>query len=332
MKGKYIYGIIKGNDNIKFSNKGLYNKRPYALNYKNISAIITDAPIITYEPDQKGLLSHNRVLDEAIKSYSVLPLRFGTIARTESEVKNLLQSAYSLVLNKLNKIENKTEFDITITISNEQQMIKTVLSGNKEIRDFRDKLLAKGSDAGIEDKLLIGKMLATEVEKYKTALIRDIIKTLSVYSIKHKQLTGRDVLSSIAFLVSKRKLDEFEASIYKLGDKYGDMLKFKYTGPLAPYNFVEMKLILVNFNTVNNARKQLGLNELAALKDIKNAYRKMAQEFHPDLNPGDKIKEEEFKKIDNAYKLLYEYCRHYPKKNYTFTPEAINEFSILVEE
>lgn len=317
--------------NGKFSTKGLFNKRPYIITYNNISAIITDAPIRTYEADEKGLLSHNRVLDEVIKTQTVLPMRFGTIARSEDEVKSLLRSAYSVLTNILGKIKDRVEFDIAISIVDEQTILKEILGKNKEIRDLRDKLISQGEDVQIQDKLMIGKIIAGEVTKYKITLLKDIVTLLKSYYSQHKSLVGKDVLANLAFLVSKNKMKEFEATIYKLGEKYGDRLKFKYAGPLAPYSFVEMKLVIVNFNTVDEARCQLGLGGQATFSDIKEVYRKLAQEFHPDRNPGDKIKEEKFKKIADAYKLLCEYCRHYPKKRYVFRPEEIDEFSVLVE-
>lgn len=331
MKGKYIYGIIKGDGKVKFSTKGLFNKRPYTINYNNISAIITDAPIETYEPDQKGLLSHNRVLDEAIKHNTVLPMSFGTIARSEDEVKSLLRSAYSVLLDKLGKIRDKVEFDLTINITDEQKILKEIIERNEEIRELRNKLLAKGQDTQIQDKIMIGKMIAGEVMKYKVNLIKDIVTALKPYFLQNKYLVGKDILANLAFLVGKNKTKEFESAIYKLGERYGDRIKFRYTGPLASYSFVEMKLILVNFDTVDRARRQLGLGQEATIGDIKEAYRELAQELHPDVNPGDKVKEQEFKKIASSYKLLCEYCRHYPKKSYVFRPEEIDEFSVLVE-
>ncbi len=48
----------------------------------------------------------------------------------------------------------------------------------------------------------------------------------------------------------------------------------------------------------------LGVQPSATEDDIKKAYKKMALEFHPDRNPGDKIKEETFKKIGQAYATL----------------------------
>src|SRR2546428_2960109 len=48
----------------------------------------------------------------------------------------------------------------------------------------------------------------------------------------------------------------------------------------------------------------LGVPRKAALKQIRQAYRKLARKYHPDLNPGDKSAEEKFKQIQEAYDVL----------------------------
>jgi curved DNA-binding protein len=48
----------------------------------------------------------------------------------------------------------------------------------------------------------------------------------------------------------------------------------------------------------------LGVPRDATAEDIKRAYRKLARQYHPDLNPGDKAAEEKFKEIGEAYEIL----------------------------
>lgn len=48
----------------------------------------------------------------------------------------------------------------------------------------------------------------------------------------------------------------------------------------------------------------LGVSKNATQKDVQSAYRKLAKKLHPDLNPGDKGAEEEFKAISAAYAVL----------------------------
>jgi curved DNA-binding protein len=48
----------------------------------------------------------------------------------------------------------------------------------------------------------------------------------------------------------------------------------------------------------------LGVAKTATEKEVKQAYRKLARKFHPDVNPGDKSAESKFKEINEAYEVL----------------------------
>jgi curved DNA-binding protein len=48
----------------------------------------------------------------------------------------------------------------------------------------------------------------------------------------------------------------------------------------------------------------LGINRSATEQEIKQAYRKLARKYHPDVNPGDTRAEARFKEINEAYEVL----------------------------
>ena len=84
----------------------------------------------------------------------------------------------------------------------------------------------------------------------------------------------------------------------------------------------------MNFDSVEAARKALGLSHEVSMSEIKFAYNLLVRRYHPDLHPGDPLAEEKFKEIKNAYSLLTNYCEHY----LCSIQKTIVEETILVEE
>ena len=50
--------------------------------------------------------------------------------------------------------------------------------------------------------------------------------------------------------------------------------------------------------------KYLEISREAPLEEIRTAYRRLALKYHPDKNPGDKVAEDRFKQISEAYQVL----------------------------
>lgn len=65
--------------------------------------------------------------------------------------------------------------------------------------------------------------------------------------------------------------------------------------------------------TGKNYYKILGIEESSSYEDIKKSYRKLALRYHPDKNPDDKIAEEKFKELAEAYNILSDPLK---KQNY----------------
>lgn len=74
--------------------------------------------------------------------------------------------------------------------------------------------------------------------------------------------------------------------------------------------------------------KALELEPDATADDIKRAYRRLALKYHPDQNRGDRVAEEQFKKINEAYQVLSDPARRrqYDLFGRVELPEALREF------
>ena len=89
-------------------------------------------------------------------------------------------------------------------------------------------------------------------------------------------------------------------------------------------------------NYTENYYSILGVSQSASLKDIKVAFRRLARQYHPDLNPDDPVAAEKFKQISQAYDVLSDatkrrrYDRRSPWKQQKQTTKTSTTYSASI--
>lgn len=331
-RGKYIYGIIREQEPKQFEIAGILGEgdRPYTIPYGGFSAVVSDAPLQIYENNPENLLAHNRVLEAVMKDYDVFPLRFGTVAQTEEEVLNLLKMTGEALSEAIHSVKGKVEYDVEIDVD-EGKLLQETQAMSPVIQNI--KRLSEGKTLTVDEQVKIGKVVAQELVKEKLTLAAFIKNSLifGVEKIVSLRLPRPQTLLNVAILLKKENGPLFENMISELDQKLEDKVRFRITGPLPPYHFSELKLMVIDFDSVDEARKDLGLPEEVTESEIKKAYRGLAKKFHPDQAGEDPETETTFRRIDASYKLLSKYCERNPRKEYRFSPEEFGEKIILLD-
>ncbi len=85
-----------------------------------------------------------------------------------------------------------------------------------------------------------------------------------------------------------------------------------------------------SFDSLIKAKTLLGLGERVTLSQIKENYKNMMQQWHPDKHPDDiEIAHDMSIKINEAYSLLLEYCKDY---RFDLSEETLKEKTITPQE
>lgn len=324
-QGKYVYCIINKNksqgENFflqdkdqNFSLIGIDGKEVSLIDFKDITAIVSDTPVINFDRLNKTALTkhltvHQQVNEEIMKDYDVVPMAFGIIAPSDDEVKRILAKAYLQFKTALNKIKDKIEFAIQAWWD-EKKLLEELANNNPEIRQLKQEVSLRGGVFALPAKLKLGKFIQQQLEAYKKNCIKDIQRFFKGFVDDSTQVADRliddEMIINFSCLIKRVDEPEFDKRINQLGSKYEGKLRFKYIGPMPPYSFININLSLGNFELVNGARELLELGEEATFEQIKKAYRTFAHQYHPDKHSD---QEEQMKEINVAYSILESYCQ-----------------------
>lgn len=310
-ESKYVYGILNDIEARSFGVIGISKEEVYTVNFKDISAVVGDSPLKQYEVTRENLLAHERAIKEVMKADTVIPMAFGTVAKDEKDVENMLERMYIEFKQVLAKIENKLQIDVKATW-NRDITYATILREDEDIKWLSERVTKKPADKVYNERLELGKKVMSALSNKKSGYINEITAALNayIYDSQENKLVNEQMIMNTSFLVDKTKEQEVYARMDELDEKYGDDVQVIAIGPLPPYNFSRIAIKKMDFETMDSARRTLDLGKEAAMSEIEEAHNRLAFQFHPDRN-SDASANDKFKKIERAYSTLRDYCSGY---------------------
>ena len=252
-EGKYIYCIIetKGERNFGPIGIGGEGNEVTTLSYGDLSMVISNSPMTRHVVSPENLLAHERVVEEVMKEFTVLPVRFCTIASSAEEVRNLLDRRHREFENLLKGIDHKVELGVKGLWKNMPLIYREMTRENPEIKRWKRKMASgvsnkKSSSRGmpLEAKVELGRLVEEALRRKKEEETEGITETLGRASLDYKlnKTIGDEMFLNGAFLVNQGREKEFDNIMDDLTEKYRERIRFMYAGPLPPYNFINMTI------------------------------------------------------------------------------------------
>src|SRR5206468_7434421 len=113
--GKYVYCIIRNDRSREFGEIGIGSaSRVYTVNYNDLAAVVSDTPIVIYDPTRENVLAHEFVNETVMREFTLIPMSFGIVFRSENEVQTLLTSTYKVLTDVLDQMQNATQFGLKV--------------------------------------------------------------------------------------------------------------------------------------------------------------------------------------------------------------------------
>jgi len=244
-EGKYIYCIVNSKQERHFGPIGVGGRRDEVLTigYEDLSMVVSNHPLTKLVVSRENMITHEKVIEEVMKEFdSVLPVRFGTIASSADEIRNLLDNRRREFQESLKNMERKVELGVKGLWKNMSLIFKEIVEENKDIKKIKESIQKDKNKKNIQAKMEAGKMVAEALLKKKekeSAKITDELKAVA-YDYKLNKTLGDEMFMNAAFLVDKGREKEFDNIMDDLDDAHKDRVKFMYSGPFAPYNFVNI--------------------------------------------------------------------------------------------
>jgi len=246
-EGRYVYGVIQSKEPITFGRIGVggAGELVYSVNHGDIAAVVSKTSVFIFDPTRENALAHEHVIESVMKQYTIIPMSFGTVFRTDDDIREVLKSIYPSLKDVLKQMEGKVEFGLKVTWERDQ-VIDELKHEDEEIHRFHSEITRKHLQSTYLARMQLGRMIDRALQERSAQYVREIYEALrntSVASRDNKPI-GDKMIMNAAFLIEREREEEFDAAVNRVARKFGNRLNFKYTGPWPPYNFVNIRLKL----------------------------------------------------------------------------------------
>lgn len=235
--GIYLYCITMAGPPQEFGPLGIGGRGDplYAIAADGLQAVVSDSPRERYPLYREFLLAHEKAIEEVMKSCTVLPVRFGTVAESPERVRVILQRERQTLLDLLRWLEGKKSLSLK-AIFLEKYIFQEVIAQRPEIQRIRRQA---GSRA---DLMEVGERVAAALEEEKEKHRQEALDLLEPLAeeVRHNNTIGDRMYLNDAFLVALPKEAEFDRAVNALSDRYAGQVRFLYIGTLPPFDFVNL--------------------------------------------------------------------------------------------
>src|SRR5687768_16774762 len=148
-EGKYVYCIIETDEPRSFGPMGIGGRGDdiYTVRHKGLAAVVSNTPLVVYDPTRENVFAHEQVNETVMREFTVLPMAFGALFRTEDDIVELIRGTYDALRDVLAKMEGKVEFGLKVNWDRDK-VTAELEEKDDEIRHLKEQITSRttGSD------------------------------------------------------------------------------------------------------------------------------------------------------------------------------------------
>jgi hypothetical protein len=242
----FVYGVVRGSPAGVFGGGGVGTPpAPVRMvEAAGLTAVVSDVPGAWRAAGRADVERHDRVLARLAREQTVVPLRFGTVMASDTEIReNLLERHAQKLARLVDRLEGRVQLSVKAYYL-DQALLREVLRRHPQLKARADALEDLPLAATQHERIALGHDVAEAVQEQRELDQRELLAPLAAMSEEARLDTPaseRQALS-VQLLVEERRRPLLDAAVQRLTDAHRQRFAFRYVGPVPPYSFCDLEL------------------------------------------------------------------------------------------
>jgi hypothetical protein len=207
-----------------------------------MAALVSEGVPEPITATRRNMLGHTAVLERAMGGTPLLPVRFATLAADRDKLIACLDDHADAFAAALERIAGRVELGVKASWC-DGAMPAEALHADPALTPWRDRLAARPAAETYYERIELGRRVETALTTRRQQVAQEIVATLLPLAERSVELRLLDdsMILNHAFLVRNNNERAFDAAMERLVTRFGERLRFRYVGPVPPYNFVDLR-------------------------------------------------------------------------------------------
>lgn len=241
--GLYLYGITGAEEAFSPDTGGVEGATVEAVVEFDLAAMVSRLPTRKLRAQRSNLTAHHRVLRDLAGRGTVLPVAFGTLVRSEAELRSLLRHTARTLTDLLERLAGRVEMGLKVYWET-ANIFEYFVATHQELEAMRNRLFRPGRQSSLDEKVALGRLFGTLLEQSRQRHTRRVSEALSPYCVEIRpvDLGEERMIMKLACLVEQSRQQEWEEGVCQAARLFDDHYRFELSGPWPPYNFAHIDL------------------------------------------------------------------------------------------
>ena len=243
--GIYLYGITDAHDDLAVAMPGNEGGAVETIVADGIAAVVTRVSHHTIRPSEPTWQSITSFCTSWFSGRPCFPAPSAPWPPAKINCWTSFAPTATNYGGELAMLRGKAEMSLGV-YWNTSNIFEFFVANNQELKAMRDRVFRPGREPPMEERLELGKLFESLLGQCRERHTQQVIDTLSpcCAEIRAVDPGQEQMIMKLVCLVHKDQQQRFEDGVQEAAQKFDDHYTFKYSGPWAPFDFVDISLNL----------------------------------------------------------------------------------------
>ncbi len=241
--GLYVYAVGKASEGDLPPLQGVLDRPAYRLEAASLCAIVSECPLDNVRAERKHIAAAQRVLSGVNAEFDLLPMTFGTVTKSEEDLRRFLNDNYEGLSSQMERVSGSVEMALRLSLD-VPDPIAYLVARSPALKAARDRTFRARHKTSYDDRIRLGQQVDQAFTHYRESLTAQVLAAIGDSCSESIKLPIRDEkqIANLAILVPRAGLETFGAAINTAAAQMDCDVVFNLSGPWPPHNFVQLNV------------------------------------------------------------------------------------------